>query len=125
MNRLPESCQPISGLLLGAITGFYEQETNYVPFNEVIFTQITIPKDETNGLQELAEYLSRCVSQVLFLMIEAKEVLGVRVQEINFGVITLVSLKITDFLATIGFDIYAAIESVLQVGHLRNFIDSV
>lgn len=51
VEELPESCQPIAGLLLGVITGYYEQEVNCIPFTDVIKTQINLPKDETNGLQ--------------------------------------------------------------------------
>ena len=50
-SHLPETCLPIAGLLLGAITGYYEQEMNSISFVSVINTQIAIPKDETNGLQ--------------------------------------------------------------------------
>lgn len=48
-------------------------------------------------------------------MIDSEEVTGFSVQSVNFGIFTALSLKITNFLADIGFDMYAAIECILKV----------
>ena len=57
-------------------------------------------------------------------MIDTDEVEGVRIEQTNFTVITARCLRITDFLANIGFDMYAAIDGVLQ-GRFSSYLKTM
>ncbi len=120
---LPESCRSVYGVLSSVVVRYFEEgEGDYrVPLSTAV-RALELPQDDTNGLQELQDYITRSLATVLKNMVEEDgEIFGVFFQAMNLDPVAKLAAQWTEEVLESGFLLFGAVSSFLDGTFNRDF----
>ncbi len=122
-NQLPKTIRSLFLPFRQTIHEYFIHVDNATRFCAIVDAK-EFTRDEKNGLNELVEYIGKCLLQELFLMITNKEVENLKFSDVDIEKLQKVLRDFTELLIGSGFSIFDGVQHFVK-GTLGQYLNNV